>query len=371
MKTNSFISLWVMWAILLSSTGAVLAMNHGGGQQWGHDHSPADVIAEIPKQDLSDAEIDLLEKQYEEEMMANELYTMFFELYGVQTFKNIADSEAHHKEAIKALFDRYELDLPTSYDHIQELYDELKEKWEQSLKDALEVGVSIEIVDIEDIATAIKTSDNDDIDTIFLRIGGASYNHMRWFLKALSNNGLSTDIDYSDYLSEEDLNTKGPLVYMLAERLEAEGETLPEWSSSEEIKAMAAQMQGQQWGQMKGQWGQGYGKGEWYGMQNGSWSGKMMRNNDRANMNKYSNMSLLKARYKNAYMAKFGEVIAAMDDTKLETFIGKIDALVNKIQDGNYSSAIKEKYGAMLWALRDIAMDNLADDDSILDGLFE
>ena len=84
------------------------------------------MIDNIEKQDLSDIEIDLLQKQYEEEMMANELYTSFYEMYGIETFKNIASSEAQHMEAVKSLFDRYELELPTNYDHIQDLYDQLK-----------------------------------------------------------------------------------------------------------------------------------------------------------------------------------------------------------------------------------------------------
>jgi hypothetical protein len=86
------------------------------------------MIANIEKQDVNAIEIDLLEKQYEEEMMANELYMSFYEKYGVQTFKNIADSEARHMKAVQSLLDRYDIETPTSYEHIQELYEELKEK---------------------------------------------------------------------------------------------------------------------------------------------------------------------------------------------------------------------------------------------------
>jgi len=97
------------------------------------------MIADIDAEDVDAIEIDLLEKQYEEEMMANELYMSFYEMYGVETFKNIAESEAKHIKAVKALLDRYDIDAPTSYDHIQDLYDNLKAKGALSLKDALEV----------------------------------------------------------------------------------------------------------------------------------------------------------------------------------------------------------------------------------------
>jgi hypothetical protein len=111
-------------------------------------------------------------------------------------------------EAVQALLSRYNIETPTNYDHIQELYDDLKSKGSVSLKDAIEVGIKIEIVDIDDIVTAIKSTDNDDIKTVFVNIGGASYNHMRGFVKALDNNDMTTDIDYSDYINEDDINTK-------------------------------------------------------------------------------------------------------------------------------------------------------------------
>jgi len=39
------------------------------------------MLGDIEKQDVDAIEIDLLEKQYEEEMMANELYMSFYEMY--------------------------------------------------------------------------------------------------------------------------------------------------------------------------------------------------------------------------------------------------------------------------------------------------
>jgi hypothetical protein len=39
------------------------------------------MLSDIEKQDVNAVEIDLLEKQYEEEMMANELYMSFYEKY--------------------------------------------------------------------------------------------------------------------------------------------------------------------------------------------------------------------------------------------------------------------------------------------------
>ncbi|MFC1797696.1 hypothetical protein ACFLY2_00470 [Patescibacteria group bacterium] len=45
---------------------------------------------------------------------------------------------------------------------------------------------------------------------------------MKAFANELNNNDFVTDIDYSEFLSEDELGLKGPLKYKLAERLEAE-----------------------------------------------------------------------------------------------------------------------------------------------------
>jgi hypothetical protein len=63
---------------------------------------------------------------------------------------------------------------------------------------------------------------------------------MRGFIKALDNNSLTTDIDYSDYIDEDDVNTKGPIKIKLAEKLEAEGVELPKEATSEAMKKKCA-----------------------------------------------------------------------------------------------------------------------------------
>jgi uncharacterized protein (UPF0305 family) len=77
----------------------------------------------------------------------------------------------------------------------------------------------------------------------------------------------------------------------------------------------------------------------------------------------------LKNQYKTKYEAKYGSTIAKMTDSQLETFIGKVDDIIEKVNTGDYSEATKEKYNAMLIALKEIAINNI-DEESILDGLF-
>jgi len=60
-----------------------------------------------------------------------------------------------------------------------------------------------------------------------------------------------------------------------------------------------------------------------------------------------------------------------MDDTKLNTFIAKVDAIIEKINAWNYSSEKIVKYNAMLNALKEIALDNLdSNTDLDIESLF-
>ncbi len=190
-------------------------------------HNEADLISSIPNSNLSEQEKKDLYYQYSEEMVARDAYNYFYNLYGTQTFQNIAQSEEQHMEAVKVLLDKYELSIPINYGELQTTFDKLKLEWEKWFKEALEVGLKIEMLDINDIVDTIKTTDNDDIKVVLTNIWWASYNHMRWFLQWLSNNGFSTTIDYSLYLDKTDLDSKWTLKTKLSEKLEKDWILLP------------------------------------------------------------------------------------------------------------------------------------------------
>jgi len=193
-RTNSWSTLW----------------NANGGQrQWKGNWmkqgktkgTPWIEISDIPLSDLSEQEkLDLM-YHYSEEMVARDAYNYFYTLYGTKAFANIAKSEQQHMDAVKVLLDRYSLDTPTSYGELQSTFDALKAEWEKWLKEALEVWIKIEILDIKDIDDTKNSTDNEDIKLILTNIWNASYNHLRSFVKNLTNNGFTTDIDYSEYLN--------------------------------------------------------------------------------------------------------------------------------------------------------------------------
>ena len=349
MKTiTKKVALWLLATstILALSVSPVWAMWNWWWNGGWHDHNPSEMLVDIEKQDVSAIEIDLLQKQYEEEMMANELYTSFYDKYGIETFKNIAQSEAKHMQAVKALLDRYEIEVPTDYDHIKDLYEELKSDWSKSAFDALEVWVKIEFVDIEDIVKAIKTTDNDDIKIVFTNIGWGSYNHLRGFLKAIDNNWYETDLNWEEYLDEDDLNTKWPIKYKLAERLEWEWVELPNQVSSTEMKNQKCDDENTWSWVMKWKWQwQGMWKWQGKGMWNGKWQG-MGQNNDK--------MQAKKAQYRKLLEKKYMRVFNALDNDKANKIIDKIDFLSEQTRASENNIEKRQNIIALLQALRDI-----------------
>lgn len=222
MKTNNILAIfiatslvliiWVLWVSAYNSYNK----NHYRWNQL--------FLDEIPKSDLTTDEENLILDQYREEKVAYDLYNYFYELYGNKTFSMIANSENQHMQAVKSLIDRYSLETPTDYWKLKDTYNTLKKEWEKSLNDALNVWIKVEMLDIEDMVNAIKNTDNDDLKQVFLNIGWASYNHLRAFAR-----NANTNLNFSKYLSNDELNTRWSLSFKLADMLESEWVSLPEY----------------------------------------------------------------------------------------------------------------------------------------------
>ena len=332
-------------------------------KMWGESHRMWNMISDIPSSDLNDIEKELLSYWYSEELLARDVYKYLADLYPEQeVFSKISWAEQKHADAVKVLLDRYDLDVPTGYGDLQSTYDALISEWSKSLKDALEVGLKIEVLDINDIEKSISETDNDDFKIVFTNIWGASYNHMRGFLKAFESNGLIPSTDISDFLSSEDLDVKWPLKYKLAERLESKWIELPVQVSSETMKS--------KWSKWNNHWERIERVNHWKRWERLNHDRKWFMNNSNWKMNNnWNNNSALINKYKNAYEVKYGSLIKKMNNSQLETFIGKVDVIIEKVNTWNYSPIIKDKYNSMLIALKELATDNL-DGDNLLEGLF-
>lgn len=149
----------------------------------------------------------------EEEKLARDVYLTLYEQWGLTTFRNIAQSEQTHMDAVKEqLIIPYGLEDPVTTDtvgvftdpELQAIYNQLIEKGSASIEDAVEIGMLIEDMDIFDLQEAMEKTDNEDIIRVFSSLENGSENHMRAFYRQVEKYGTS----YTPaYISEEEMNT--------------------------------------------------------------------------------------------------------------------------------------------------------------------
>ena len=155
----------------------------------------------LPLETLTTEEQNSLAFMREEEKLAHDVYAQLDTLWSNQTrvFVNIAKSEATHTEAIRQLLVRYNLTDPSATrvagqyqsTKLQALYTQLVATGTLSLIEALKVGSAIEEIDMIDINTALLSIDNQDIVLVYQNLLKGSRNHLRAFVSALTNQGVT------------------------------------------------------------------------------------------------------------------------------------------------------------------------------------
>ncbi len=191
--------------IVMISTG-LMAGNWGsnfGGEM-------ESVLESVEVGSLSDAEAEGILLMREEEKLARDVYLTLYEKWGLRTFTNIAGAESTHMDAMGILLERYHLEDPIKSNSIgvftnpemQNLYNALVEQGSESFNAALNVGATIEDLDINDLERLIADTDNDDLKIVYQNLLKGSRNHMRAFDMKLARNG----VDYqAQYMSDENL----------------------------------------------------------------------------------------------------------------------------------------------------------------------
>lgn len=157
----------------------------------------ADRLATYPLAALSTAEAESVAFMREEEQLAHDVYAVSATPWNPPVFGNIAAAEATHSAAVKALLDRYQLVDPLSglpngtfkTPAFQALHDSLVAASRSSLVDALKVGAQIEELDMRDIAAQKVNVDNADILMVYDNLLRGSRNHLRAFMKVLTQQG--------------------------------------------------------------------------------------------------------------------------------------------------------------------------------------
>jgi hypothetical protein len=162
-------------------------------------------INNLPKENLSAEEEAGLIFMREEEKLAHDVYFKLYETYGIQIFSNIAASEETHTATVLLLIDKYDLTDPVgentigifSNSNLQMLYDSLIVVGNSNEMEALKVGAAIEEIDILDLENQLNTVvDNQDIELVYQNLQKGSRNHLRAFVKNLSNRGVTYEPQY-------------------------------------------------------------------------------------------------------------------------------------------------------------------------------
>jgi hypothetical protein len=121
--------------------------------------------------------------------LARDVYLKLTDLYQDPIFATISESEQRHMDALKNLIDKHGLVDPVTDDDIGEftnsyfavLYVTLVASGEESYCDALQVGIDIEVLDIEDIEIALNDVMARDVTRVLNNLLTGSYNHLNAF----------------------------------------------------------------------------------------------------------------------------------------------------------------------------------------------
>ncbi|MEJ2601375.1 MAG: DUF2202 domain-containing protein [Anaerolineales bacterium] len=171
--------------------------------------APETTISIPSSTELSQLESEGLIFMREEEKLARDVYLTLANAWNLNIFQNIASSEQTHSEAVKTLLDRYGLEDPVVNDEVgvftnpdlQALYDKLAAQGSQSLGEALNVGATIEEIDILDLEDYIAQTDKADIQLVYENLLKGSRNHLRAFVSTIQK---QTGSSYQpQYLSQE------------------------------------------------------------------------------------------------------------------------------------------------------------------------
>ena len=150
-------------------------------------------LNELESINLSTEDANALLFMLEEEKLARDTYAYLDDLYGINQFSNIKLSEQSHMNAVANLLDQYNIAytiLPYGEfenQEMQDFYDQFVEKGQIDAMNALEVGATIEDLDIVDLDEFIEATSNTSIISVFESLQCGSRNHLRSFVSVIEN----------------------------------------------------------------------------------------------------------------------------------------------------------------------------------------
>ena len=143
---------------------------------------------------LTSKEKEALTYMYQEEKLAKDIYYEISKMYpSLRTFPRIYRAEIIHEKSVANVLRHYHIPLPVrsnvigkfKHPELQKLYDELMQKAKKSKVDALEVGIMVEVTDVEDLDKYLRYATSPDVIALFKFLRAGSYNHYNAFNREL------------------------------------------------------------------------------------------------------------------------------------------------------------------------------------------
>ncbi|MEZ4721161.1 MAG: DUF2202 domain-containing protein [Flavobacteriales bacterium] len=155
---------------------------------------PDDSIPDTTTPSLTQEQEANLQFMQEEEKLARDVYTTFYEKWEDHPFSNISGSEQDHMNRIQAHMDEYGVESLVKDEAgvftnsaLQSLYDSLTTVGLANQVDALMIGAEIEELDILDLMDAMETHfPEGDINTTYQNLMDASKKHLYAYTKYMS-----------------------------------------------------------------------------------------------------------------------------------------------------------------------------------------
>ena len=189
----------------------------GGAQSDRFGGAPAQRLGQrptAPPAEILCADADLLDTQEaldlaymrEEEKLAHDLYTAFYDLWAEPVFLHIARSEQRHTNGVLALLECYSQPDPAagllagefSDPGLQALYQELLSRGREDLLGALGAAALVEETDIADLDEALAVTDEAPLMRLYQRLQQGSRNHLRAFVGKIEDMGVVYEAQFLD-----------------------------------------------------------------------------------------------------------------------------------------------------------------------------
>ena len=152
-----------------------------------------EIIDDPTNQSITESDKEALLFMLEEEKLARDTYDYLDNLWSINQFANIRKSEQSHMDSVENLLKQANIAytiLPYGEFNnagLQQLYDQFKIDGAQDISSALQIGATIEDLDIKDLQDYLDRTTHPDIIAVFENLQCGSRNHLISFVSSIEN----------------------------------------------------------------------------------------------------------------------------------------------------------------------------------------